>query len=44
MSGEDILVDICKEYDVTDEVVIEDVAPLLDRLIELNVLQIIEDT
>ena len=38
ISGKDIISDICKEYDVNSDVVREDFAPLLDRLVEIGLL------
>lgn len=38
LTGEYILKEICKEYNVNEETVIEDVAPLLERLKSLNLL------
>ena len=39
-SGQDILRDLASQYDVEESVIIEDVSPLLDRLIELELLKI----
>jgi hypothetical protein len=40
MSGEAILRDLSKNYDVDEQTIIEDVSPLLDRLVELGILTI----
>lgn len=38
MSGVTILEELAKNYDVDEQTIIEDVSPLLDRLIELGIL------
>ena len=38
MSGEAILAELSKNYEVEEQIIIEDVAPLLDRLVELGIL------
>ncbi len=38
MSGAAILEELSKNYDVDEQTIIEDVSPLLDRLIELGIL------
>ncbi|MBR5822890.1 MAG: PqqD family protein [Paludibacteraceae bacterium] len=38
ISGDEIVRNILLEYDIDEETVIGDLSPLLDRLIELNIL------
>lgn len=38
MSGVTILEELSKNYDVDEQTIIDDVAPLLDRLVELGIL------
>ena len=40
LSGEEILKDICTQFDVDVYTVIDDVNPLFDRLVEINLLNI----
>ena len=42
-SGEEILNKICREYDVSESIVEEDLEPLLDRLLEIGLLKICEE-
>lgn len=38
MSGDSMLVELSSTYDVDEQTIVEDVSPLLDRLIELGLL------